>query len=250
MFGWRRRGYALKPDRRWAYACPTMYGNSSSVRSRQTDLHFRLDESVQRHLDAPWRAPVHEPTRQVLAPLLAELVSTVQPIILDSGCGDGSSTLRLAYRYPDALVVGLDRSALRLQRLAPEGWLRRGNLRLYRAEVAEAWRLLDQAGVRLAGHFLLYPNPWPKKTHLHRRWHGHPVFPSLLALGGLLELRSNWPIYVREFRRALELAGRASMVDTVADPGAALTPFERKYADSGHELWRLRSYLGGRRGQP
>lgn len=223
-----------------------MQGNSPPVRSRQTQAHPRLDQVVLRHLAVPWQAPVHAPTRAALAPLLAELSDpSPPPLILDSGCGDGASTLRLAYRHPDALVLGLDKSALRLQRLAPQGQYRRGNAWLLRAEIADAWRVLAQAGVRLAGHYLLYPNPWPKSTHLHRRWHGHPVFPTLVALGGKLELRSNWPVYVTEFGRALELAGCEAVIDPVEDEATALTPFERKYRDSGHALWRLRAVLAG-----
>lgn len=194
---------------------------------------------MRKHLDRPWQAPVHAPTQQALAPLLDALVHVRAPVVLDSGCGDGASTLRLAYRHPNAIVVGLDRSAARLERLAPEGFARRGNAWLIRAELADAWRLLVQAGVRLRHHYLLYPNPWPKSTHLHRRWHGHPVFPWLLALGGTLELRSNWPIYIDEFAAALEIAGRLADVEPIADEAPPLTPFERKYRDSGHPLWRL-----------
>ena len=49
----------------------------------------------------------------------------------------------------------------------------------------------------------LYPNPWPKKKHLGRRWHGAPVFPALVKLGGELEMRSNWQTYLDEFALAL-----------------------------------------------
>lgn len=216
-----------------------MRANSPAIRSRQTDIHERLDEFVRRHLASPWRAPVHLPTLRAIEPLLDELAATRQPIVLDSGCGDGASTLRLAYRYPDAIVVGLDKSALRLQRLAPQGWLRRGNLRLWRVELAEAWRQLHRVGVRLSRHYLMYPNPWPKTTQLQRRWHAHPVFPTLLALGGRLELRSNWSIYVREFRFALALAGHRARIEEIKRAEQLLTPFERKYADSGHRLLRL-----------
>lgn len=216
-----------------------MRANSPAVRSRQTDVHERLSEFVRRHLSTPWRAPVHLPTLRAMEPLLDELARSRQPVVLDSGCGDGASTLRLAYRFPDALVVGLDKSALRLQRLAPEGWLRRGNLRLWRVELAEAWRQLHRVGVRLYRHYLLYPNPWPKTTQLQRRWHAHPVFPTLLELGGRLEMRSNWSIYVREFRHALGLAGQTARIDEIARAEDLLTPFERKYAESGHRLWRL-----------
>lgn len=220
-----------------------MQGNSSPVRSRQYTSHVRLDEIVRRHLEMTWQAPVHSHTARALDPLLYELADEPRPVVLDSGCGDGRSTQRLAYRFPDHVVVGLDRSAARLQKLAPGGLLHRGNLWLIRAEIADAWRLIADAGVQVSHHYILYPNPWPKPTHVRRRWHAHPVFPWLLVLGGLLELRSNWSVYVREFDRALFLAGRDSALDLVAEDEPPLTPFERKYRDSGHTLWRLRSDL-------
>lgn len=220
-----------------------MKANSATVHSRQRDIHPRLRDKVLRHLTTPWQAPTHEPTRQALAPMLATLAASDRPVILDAGCGNGASALRLAYRHPGAWVIGVDKSAARLQRLAPTGRMQRGNLWLVRADVAETWRLLAQTGIRLAHHYLLYPNPWPKSTQLERRWHAHPAFRELLALGGRLELRSNWPIYVAEFGHALRIAGGRFEIDEVDRRQAAMTPFERKYLDSGHALWRLTSNL-------
>ena len=56
-----------------------------------------------------------------------------------------------------------------------------------------------RADICLARHYVLYPNPWPKIGHLARRWHGHAVFPDLLALGGVFECRSNWRIYIEKW---------------------------------------------------
>lgn len=39
-----------------------------------------------------------------------------------------------------------------------------------------------------------------------RRWHGHPVFPLLVALGGRLVVRTSWDGYLREFRVAYQEA--------------------------------------------
>jgi len=101
-------------------------------------------------------------------------------------------------------------------------------------------RLLADAGLRPTHHYLIHPNPWPKPGHLKRRWHGHPVFPALLALGGQLELRSNFGLYVLEFKRALELAGRPdAKVVSFRGESEAISPFEAKYLASGHTLERL-----------
>ena len=68
------------------------------------------------------------------------------------------------------------------------------------------------------------------------------VFPLLPRLAPETELRTNWRIYAEEFARAWEILGlpRPEVERIEVDPGAALTPFERKYALSGHDLWRVR----------
>ena len=207
---------------------------SSVPKTSQTDLHPRLDEFVKRHLDSAWRQPVHEHTRRAFAAIAARM-QEADSLILDSGCGTGLSTARLAECFPGSLVVGIDKSRARLAR-APK---LPDNAVLVRAELADFWRLCREHGVRLSRHFLLYPNPWPKPGHLARRWHGHPVFPDLLALGGRLEMRTNFELYAREMARALQLAGVRRVEVVSLDVVEAISPFERKYSDSGHPLFQL-----------
>ena len=158
------------------------------------------------------------------------------PLVLDSGCGTGDSTAFLAGRFPESLVVGIDQSQARLKRF---GKPVPSNMLLLRARAQDFWRLLRADNIRPAHHFLLYPNPWPKVVHLKRRWHGHPVFPELLALGGRLELRTNWHIYAEEFRLAVGICGSEAPPVVSFSVLLPLSPFERKYAESGHRLYRL-----------
>jgi tRNA G46 methylase TrmB len=172
------------------------------------------------------------------------LAQNSAPLVLDSFCGTGMSTATLAERYPDSLVIGIDKSASRLGRHQASNY---DNYLLVQADCGDFWRLLHTAGYHAAQHFLLYPNPWPKRGQLQRRVHGSADFVSLLALGGHVELRSNWQVYVEEFGSALHLAGKIAQIDS---PGIT-TPvslFERKYADSGHRLWRCRCKLGNNAG--
>jgi tRNA (guanine-N7-)-methyltransferase len=204
----------------------------------QPGPHARLEETVVRHLRCRWQSPVHQFSRRAFDKL-AESVAPGVGLVLDSGCGTGASTDALARRYPDCLVVGVDKSASRLAK-APD---LPANARLVRAELADFWRLAFAAGWRPVRHFLLYPNPWPKPAHLKRRWHGHPAFPALLALGGELIVRSNFEIYVEEFSRALALAGVIDVKVVSFRAHEPMTPFERKYAQSGHRLFQLTASL-------
>ncbi len=214
-------------------------GVSSIPVSSQDGVHPRLAEIVNRHLASTWRRPLRACSRPAFERLAAELRAD-RPLVLDSGCGTGWSTARLAVAHPDCEVVGVDRSLVRLRRhpaLPP-------NAHLLRADLADFWRLARAAGWRVGHHYLLHPNPWPKPAQLQRRWHAHPVWPDLLALGGVLELRTNFEIYAAEFALALELAGFAADVELLSLPvHEAVSLFERKYVESGHDIFRVRARL-------
>ena len=215
-----------------------MEGNSPEIVSSQTGPHARLADVVRRHRDHPWRAPLHAPTEAQFARWRATHDRTA-PLVVDLGCGHGDSTLGLAARHPDAVLLGLDRSAHRLARLAPDGFAAHGRTTLMRAEAATLLRLLAADGLRIDVLYLLYPNPWPKPEHLQRRWHGHPVFPHLLGSARRVGLRTNWRTYAEEFAQAMLLLGRAGLVEALAPQAEVLTPFERKYRRSGHARFEL-----------
>jgi hypothetical protein len=165
------------------------------------------------------------------------------PLILDSGCGTGRSSIRLGALYPNSIVLGVDKSLARLSRNNNNKFVAdvvndsqseehhhlvqqvAGNVWLVRAELVDFWRLLllhrqqqlatestaaTTASSLLAKessamspssflvppvsqHYVLYPNPYPKKARLSSRWYAHPSFPLLLLLGGeRIVFRSNW----------------------------------------------------------
>ena len=224
-----------------------MQANSTVPHSAQSEAHPHLAALIARHLASPFRKPYADYNRQACAASLERYRARAAgaPLILDSCCGVGESSIALARAFPGHYVIGVDQSADRLARRIADKVANRlpENVDLVRADLVDYWRLLQDEGVRLARHYLLYPNPWPKVGHLARRWHGHPVFPTLLALGGEFECRSNWPIYVEEMAQAISLATGLTVPVEAYAPETALTPFERKYLASGHALYRLRVAL-------
>lgn len=213
-----------------------MYANSHVIESAQTGPHEKLAELVLRHRDHPFRKPFSPASEAAYAEVMRAWDGRA-PLLLDAGCGVGWSTLALAHQFPMHFVIGVDQSEDRLARGKPGE--QPANLAFARADLVDFWRLLRRDGIRLDRHYLLYPNPWPKIGHLARRWHGSAVFPDLLALGGRLECRSNWAIYVEELALAIALlTGTRPPVETFTAP-EPLTPFERKYRDSGQTLYRL-----------
>lgn len=218
-------------------------GNSRIIASNQADIHPRLEQTVRKHLTTEFRRPIPAYSQQVFDAVFKRIDDFSGPLMFDSYCGVGESTVHLAHSHPQALVIGLDKSAHRLNK-HDEHYRQTGidNYLLLRADVDDFWRLAQQANWHLHAHYLLYPNPWPKAAHFQRRCHGSPLFPTLLTLGGRLELRSNWQRYLQEFAIALQLAGHQA--DTSRwTPTQPVTPFERKYLESGQSLWRLSSRL-------
>jgi tRNA (guanine-N7-)-methyltransferase len=220
-----------------------MSGNSRFISSAQEAPHRDLEALVRRHIAHPFRKPIIDYNRAAFATALAarEACQPGAPLILDAGCGVGWSTQRIAELYPEHFVFGVDQSVDRISRGRPLPMPK--NALLIRADLVDFWRLLAENGLRLARHYNLYPNPWPKIGHLARRWQGHAVFPVWRDLGGELECRSNWRIYIEEMAQALTLLTGQSVI---AEPYATddpMTPFEKKYLASGHELWRCRVSL-------
>lgn len=202
---------------------------------------------MRRHLRTPWSQPLHRPTLEVYRQLeKSGTLDDHQPLLLDSGCGTGQSTRLLAGLYPGRLVVGVDRSLARLSRGGMVSSIFQSeNCVLVRAELETFWRLLARSGRCPQRHFIYYPNPWPKPGHLSRRWHGHPVFPELLSLGGEIELRCNWEIYALEFAQAVRIATGKAVTAQRIRPEVGISPFETKYLQRGHPLFSVVVSAGG-----
>lgn len=223
-----------------------MNANSRPVHSNQSSVHDQLHALVAKHATTAFRKPFSKVNLEAFTTSIAAWKAYGDaPLILDAGCGVGLSTRKLAQAFPQSFVVGVDQSADRLSRDIrwtadlPENFI------TVRADLVDYWRLMLSERIYPQQHYLLYPNPWPKKSHLGRRWHGHAIFPVLVALGGRIECRSNWKTYIDEFASSLhQLSGIAVHSETFGSaPEEALTPFEAKYASSGHTLWRCSTEL-------
>lgn len=215
-------------------------GFSRPVRSRQRIAHPRLEAALDAHLSRAWRAPLHPPTVEAFAALRRTLNGNTGNLVLDAGCGTGESTREIARALPGCLVIGVDKSAHRLGRGGVLGCPHREDNAIWlRADLATFWRLALDAGWRLRRHYLLYPNPWPKASHLRRRWHAHPVFPQLLGLGGILEMRTNWHVFAEEFALAANRVLGTAVLPAPLGASAVTSPFERKYRASGHPLYSV-----------
>lgn len=221
-----------------------MHANSSPVRSAQTGIHERLASTVARHAETSFLKPVMQYNRAAFEQSISAWEAAgSRPLILDAGCGVGLSTLHLATQFPECFVIGVDQSAHRLSRNTLWSGPFPANCVRVRADLIDYWRLLRETGIPLLRHYILYPNPWPKIGQLGRRWHGHPVFPTIIVLGGILECRSNWHVYIEECASALAQLTALDIRCESYSTHTPITPFEQKYLASGHPLWRCTASL-------
>jgi len=211
-----------------------------SIVSPQQNPYTHLRRVVGKHIQTHYRRPYREHNVHVFERISALISENPRKeLILDSCCGTGLSTQKFAERYPNSLIIGIDQSASRLERRSELFERRAENSVLFRANCEDIWRLCVEHNIVFDRHFILYPNPYPKPEHFKRRWHGHPCFPYLAKLACKTELRSNWALYLDEFTMAWQLlTGKEFKRETlfVTEP---LTLFEKKYSESGQELYRL-----------
>lgn len=204
--------------------------------STQQTLHKHLDATVRKHLQSAWQKPITEHTSKAFEATDTWLKSKTGELILDSCCGYGESTRWLANQNPHAIIIGIDKSANRLDKTNTDDLPE--NCRLVRADIKDFWRLAVKANWHPTKHYLMYPNPYPKPSQLNSRWHGSSAFPSLVRLGGTIEVRTNWDLYIKEFSQALLISGHDSKVVQYF-PNTSITAFERKYHNDGQPLWQL-----------
>ena len=225
-------------------------GDSKAIVSNQEGIHEKLDEVVKKHLTHDFQKPYQTHTKQAFDKMHAIVQAFLNEnpegeVILDACCGVGQSTRLLAQQNPQAIVIGVDKSDHRINRNV-EGFdvsdgFNATNFHLVRADLNDFYRLVKAYHWPVSKHYILYPNPWPKSKHLQRRWHGSAVFPQMTSIGDELILRSNWRIYLDEFKQAahhVDLKGDISEL-AVVDTSLAMTPFEAKYQASGQVCWQL-----------
>ncbi len=221
-------------------------GDSKVIVTNQPGIHEKLAEVVSKHLKHASKKPYQAHTLEAFEQADTLVKAHNAEIILDSCCGVGQSTRLLAKRNPQALVIGVDKSAHRINKNDQElkentDTQQVDNYLLVRADLNDFYRLVRQANWPVSKHYILYPNPWPKAKHLQRRWHGSAVFPDIIAIGEQIILRSNWRLYLEEFQFAAGLTEKSGEITLVEDQ-QPLTPFEAKYRASGQPCWQLSIY--------
>jgi len=182
---------------------------------------------------------------------LTALFENPGPVYLEIGFGNGEALAELASRHRHYNYLGIEVHRPGVGHLLLE-IERRGltNLRVCRHD---AVKVLEQGLPRgsLAGVYLFFPDPWPKKRH-HKRRILTPELVNLLARavrsGGLFQAATDWEHYAQQMLRLLTAAG--DLFENAAGLGAfsprprerPLTRFEQRGVRLGHRVRDLVFY--------
>jgi tRNA (guanine-N7-)-methyltransferase len=173
------------------------------------------------------------------------------PVVLEIGCGSGTSTLAMAKDEPDIDVIAVEIYRRGLAQLLcamdREGV---GNIRLIRGNAIDVLERLI-APASLIGVRVFFPDPWPKARHHKRRF----LQPNTIGLitdrllpGGVLHAATDHPGYAEQIGEAGDAEPRLCRVH----PGSRLpisitrptTKYETKAHDAGSAvsefIWKRR----------
>jgi len=215
---------------------------SKIVTTNQTGLSTDLEKIIERYNLQNFKKPVSLESQEIFRSILHWVNSFEdRKIILDIGCGVGESTFKLASQNQEHLVIGIDKSISRIDRKNKFKKSLPSNCLLVRGDAIDLWLLFHQhkSSLNIVKQYILYPNPWPLKHHVKKRWHGHPIIPFVLDICENIELRSNWKIYLEEFNEVYDYFLKRRGELSLYEPIEFISPFEKKYCESRHLIYKL-----------
>jgi len=169
------------------------------------------------------------------------------PLRLEIGFGNGKFLIEMAALDPGQNFIGLDfyhrgirKVVSRIEKMQLE------NVRIVYGDAREKIPFIFAPG-ELAGVYINFPDPWPKKRHIKRRLI-KPAFVTLLGEklmpGGRLRLATDSEPYAREMLDYLDAdplfhnnAGARAFMETRDD--LPVTKYENKFLKAGQKIYYL-----------
>ena len=168
--------------------------------------------------------------------LPADTFSPDMPLDVDIGCGKGRFLMGRATNNPDRQILGIDRLKGRIRKV--DGKIRRAHLnnaKLLRLEAfySVAYLLPDN---RVSAFFVLFPDPWPKRRHSHRRLF-RPEFLATLArklqASGEIHVATDHFDYFAQIRALFEADSRFGAIWPYQRDESERTNFEHLFRSKG-----------------
>ncbi|MHA7651180.1 tRNA (guanosine(46)-N7)-methyltransferase TrmB [Mycobacterium sp. ML4] len=229
-------GVGLRPDAPWGYLPATSFrSRHSALSGKQQQTWERLWPALGRQVDAPPGDP-HLDTRAWFG--------RSAPLVLEIGCGSGTSTLAMAQAEPgiDVIAVEIYRRGL-AQLLCAVDAAQVNNIRLIRGNGVDVLKDLI-APQSLTGVRVFFPDPWPKARH-HKRRLLQPGSVCLIAdrllPGGVLHAATDHPGYAEHISAVGDAEPRLVRADPASESlpisvSRPTTKYETKAQEAGSSV--------------
>jgi tRNA (guanine-N7-)-methyltransferase len=181
------------------------------------------------------------PELDVICLNVTQLFGRNAPLQVDLGCGDGSLLCHLAAEFPDKNFLGIERLTKRVEKVRRKAE-KIDNLRVLGTDTLFAVRyLLPENSVQT--FYLLFPDPWPKRRHQHRRVFTSGFLDAIaraLEQNGILHVATDQLNYFRDIERVSRAHPRFEAVPVWRDEAVLpSTKFERQFREQGVPIYRL-----------
>jgi tRNA (guanine-N7-)-methyltransferase len=165
------------------------------------------------------------------------------PLVLDVGCGHGAAAIAYATAHPAADVLAVDVHVPGIARLLAAADL--AGVTNLRVEIGDAVALLSEriAPGSLAAVHLFFPDPWPKRGHVKRRFvqaSTLELVASRLVPGGHVLVATDQDAYAEHVRAEVTAQGSFVVREVARPDWRPVDGFERKGLAAGRRVTDLR----------
>jgi tRNA (guanine-N7-)-methyltransferase len=161
------------------------------------------------------------------------------PLQVDLGCGDGTFLCALAEQKPQKNFLGIERLADRVRRACNKA-AHLANVRVLRLETNYTINyLLPRYSVEV--FYLLFPDPWPKRRHHHRRIITRDFLKAISAAlveNGMLRVATDQLDYFNYICRCTAQSADFEMNNSNREE-LPLSAFEKRFKRDRAPIYRL-----------
>lgn len=174
---------------------------------------------------------------------LAQAFIRRAPLQIDLGCGDGAFLVELARRHPEQNFLGIERLLRRSSsacRRAERAEIE--NVRILRAEIEPTLKE-NLAPESVHCFHILFPDPWPKRRHHHRRLFQTGFLKTVhrgLVAGGEVRFRTDDATYFEHAGQVAIASPEFERLEWTIPPDYPRTAFERRFLSRDLPIFSLR----------
>lgn len=193
--------------------------------------------------------PVNKKLAGEIQTILKWVQLSTQPLYLEIGCGVGLHPIQFAKSNPNSRILAFERTRTKYQKSlqrfigngSPENALIvHGDASFFLSELF----LKNSSPSPIDGIFILYPNPYPKKSQSNLRLAHMPltlVLNQILKQNATLTLASNKIEYITEAHELIP--PKTSLIVTknhkIESNASPRTHFEKKYLARGEDCFEI-----------